>query len=128
MTLFSCNPEQFEAIRAGLGHLVKLGFEVSLHEAEDPTARPKEAALPLKFAVTAMDHPGIVRMVVRILHQNKVNIQSLNTRVNRAPLSGAPLFDLNLEAEVPADKSITSVKEELEDLAAQENLDLDFKK
>ena len=128
MTLFSCSPEQFETIQGALSHLVNLGFEVSLHEAEDPTTNPKEAALPLKFEVTAMDHPGIVRKVVHILHQHSVNIQSLNTQVNRAPLSGAPLFDLNLEADVPAGRSIAQLKEELLDLAAKENLDLEFKK
>ena len=66
--------------------------------------------------------------LVHLLHQHNVNIQSLNTQVARAPLSGAPLFDLTLEASVPAEKQITKVKDELMKLAAQMNLDLTFKK
>jgi glycine cleavage system transcriptional repressor len=82
----------------------------------------------LKIEVMAMDHPGIVQKVVHVLHQNNVNIQSLNTRVTQAPLSGAPLFDLTLEAGVPEVESIVKVKEKLTELAAEMDLDLSFKK
>jgi glycine cleavage system transcriptional repressor len=128
ITLFSCTSEQLETIKAGLDDLKELGLETSLHQAEDPTAIPTQPALPLKFDLMSMDHPGIVQKVVHLLHQHNVNIQSLNTQVARAPLSGAPLFDLTLEASVPAEKQITKVKDELMKLAAQMNLDLSFKK
>ena len=127
MTLFSCTSEQLESIRVGLDDLRKLGLETSLHKAEDPTATPAQPALPIKFDVQSMDHPGIVQKIVHLLHQHNVNIKSLNTQVARAPLSGAPLFDLNLEADVPVEKPIARVKEELMELAAQMNLDLNFK-
>lgn len=128
MILLSFNAGQLEAIKVGVNELGKLGFETSLHEAEDPTATPREATLPLKLDVTAMDHPGIVQKVVHILRHHNINIISLDTQVTRAPLSGAPLFDLYLEAEVPVEKPIAKVKEELMGLAAEINLDLSFKK
>ena len=97
-----------------------------IREAEDPVSSPKRAELPLKIEVTAMDHPGIVQSVVHILRRHDVNIESLNTQVTKAPLSGAPIFGLVLEAGVPAEKSIARIKEELSDLAAEMNLDLNF--
>ena len=127
MTLFSCTREQVEAIRGGLEDLRGLGLEAHLHQAEDPAEGPMPAGLPLKFEMTAMDHPGIVQRVVRMLRKNDVNIESLETQVMGAPLSGAPLFDLRLEATVPAGKSIGKVKEQLADLAGEMNLDLIFK-
>ena len=127
MTLFSCTSEQLESIRVGLDDLRKIGLETSLHKAEVPTATPAQPALPIKFDVQSMDHPGIVQKIVHLLHQHNVNIKSLNTQVARAPLSGAPLFDLNLEADVPVEKPIARVKEELMELVAQMNLDLNFK-
>ena len=126
MTLFSCTLVQMEAIAAGLDDLKKLGLESSLHEAEDPTQSPKQPGLPLKIEVIAMDHPGIVQKVVHILHHHEVNIEFLDTQVTRAPLSGALLFDLTLEAGVPPEKSIAKVKEDLAGLAAEMNLDLNF--
>ena len=127
MTLFSCSGKQVEAIRAGLDHLRELGLETHLHPAEDPAGSPVTAGLPLKFEMTAMDHPGIVQRVVHLLREHDVNIESLETHVTDAPLSGAPLFDLRLEAKVPADKPIGKVKEQLADLAGEMNLDLVFK-
>jgi glycine cleavage system transcriptional repressor len=128
MTLFSCTSEQLEGIKLGLDDLKKLGLETSLHEAEDPTVTPAQPALPMKFDVRSMDHPGIVQKIVHLLHQYNVNIKSLNTQVARAPLSGAPLFDLTLEADVPVERPLAKVKDELMELAAQMNLDLNFKK
>lgn len=127
MTLFSCTAEQAEAVRAGLEDLRRLGLETYLHEAEDPTVSPIQAGLPLKFEIIAMDHPGIVQRVVRLLRQHDVNIESLDTQVTRAPLSGAPLFDLRLEAKVPAESPIGKIKEQLTRLAGEMNLDLIFK-
>lgn len=128
MTLFSCEAEQLEAITAALGQLERLGFETSLHDAQDPATVSKGPELPLHVEVVAMDHPGIVQKVVHILHRHKVNIQSLNTQVIRAPHTGSPLFDLSIVAGVPAETSVTRLKEELEDLAYEMNLDLSFKK
>jgi glycine cleavage system transcriptional repressor len=128
MTLFSCETEQLEAITAALGEMERLGFETWLHDAQDPSTVVKTPELPLHVEVLAMDHPGIVQKVVHILHRHSVNIQSLNTQVIRAPHTGAPLFDLNLVAGVPPETSVTRVKEELEALAYDMNLDLSFKK
>jgi glycine cleavage system regulatory protein len=76
--------------------------------------------------ITAIDHPGIVQKAVRILRKHKVNVESLNTQVSRAPLSGAPLFNLNLEAAVPTDIPVSKIKEELSDLARDMNLGINF--
>jgi len=127
MTLFSCRPEELTAIEADLESLRGLGLEMLLHKAEDPAARPCRATLPLKFELVSMDHPGIIQKIVRVLHRHNINIRTLNTEVIRAPLSGAPLFDLFLEADVPAEEPIAQIKNELLELAAGMNLDIHFK-
>jgi glycine cleavage system transcriptional repressor len=128
MMLFSCGEDRLGAVRTGLEGLGKLGLKTSLHEAQEPSPAPPHAALPLKFEVTAIDHPGIVRKVVHILHNHDVNILALNTQVSKAPLSGAPLFSLSLEADVPAIRPISELKQDLTSLAAEMNLDLSFKR
>jgi len=127
MILFSCTKDQLKKIRVDMNRLEKVGLEVSLHEADDPASQKAEPALPLIVEVTAMDHPGIVQKVVRILRSYDVNVLALNTQVSQAPLSGAPLFNLDLEAAVPAGTPISQVKAVLEDLAADMNLDLVFR-
>jgi glycine cleavage system transcriptional repressor len=126
MILLSFSAENRIKIEQGLVALREMGFDASLHEASDPAAAPRTGGMPLKLAVVAMDHPGIVRNVVRRLRKHDANIESLTTTVHVAPLSGHPLFDLELEATVPPDKTIAKVKEELVELAFAENLDLKF--
>lgn len=127
MTLFSCDPAQLRIIEKEIGELKELGLDTSLHDADEPTALPGETALPLKLDVTAMDHPGIVQRIVHVFHLHNVNIQSLRTQVLSAPLSGAPLFTLSIEAAVPTATSISDFKEKLHLQAAEMNIDLNFK-
>ena len=110
-------------------NMKKQGFETTLKEAQDPLTSPRpEAALPLKMEVQGLDHPGIVQALVSRLHQHSANIQSLNTHITHAPLSGAPLFNLLLEVEVPTDVPIADIKGEMTEIAREMNLDLIFTK
>jgi len=126
MTLFSCSSDQLGDIREGLVNLRDSGLESFLHEAGEPAQEPLQASLPLKVEVTAMDHPYIVQKIVHILRHHDVNILSLDTQVTQAPLSGSPLFNLSLHAAIPVDKPISKVKNDLNALAGEINLDLNF--
>ena len=126
MTLFTCSGEQLKDIKKGLESLRGLGLESTLYEVEEPPEEPLQAALPLNVEVTAMDHPYIVQKIVHILRDHNVNILSLNTQVTQAPLSGSPLFNLTLQAAIPAEKQISKVKDDLNALAEEVNLDLNF--
>ena len=126
MTLFSATADQFAGIESSLASLRKLGFDVSIHEADDPAVLSRTAELPLEFEITAMDHPGIVKSVVHALHQYGINIHALETRVSSAPLSGSPLFGLMIQAGVPEGVSVGRVKKELASLAEDLNMDLNF--
>ena len=125
--LFSCSSEELESIKADIKNLTDLGLATSLHEADNPDSMQTEASLPLKLEVISMDHPGIVQNIVHILKKYNVCVQSLDTELKAMPHTGAPMFDLNLEASVPASQSIAKVKEELNDMASEMNLDLIFK-
>ncbi len=126
MMLFSCRVAELENVRAALNDLKALGFEASLHEARAPETvfDPHESSL--RISVTSMDHPGIVRQVVRILRRYDVNISSMNTGTGSAPLSGAPIFNMALEGVVPGGKQISLVKQDLSALASEMNMDLSF--
>ena len=125
--LFSCSSEELESIKADMKSLNDLGLATSLHEADNPDSMKIEASLPLKLEIISMDHPGIVQNVVHILKKHNVCIQSLDTELKAMPHTGAPMFDLNLDASVPASRSIAKVKDELNNMASEMNLDLIFK-
>lgn len=128
MTLFSSSAKEADRIAKDLEELQKTGLKLSLHQAKDPESISPDPFLPLKLEVMAIDHPGIIQKIVRVLNRHGVNIQSLNTEVIRAPLSGAPMLDLSLEARVPAGESISKIKLKLVQLSEKMNLDLNFRK
>ncbi len=125
-SLFSTDEEALEDIRQSLDELAKAGLQASLHNVPSMDRKVGEGYLPLKLVVTAMDHPGIVQTVVSLLHRHGVNIEELDTTISTAPMSAIPLFNLKLKAGVPAKSPIARVKDDLMELAAEENLDLTF--
>jgi glycine cleavage system transcriptional repressor len=127
-TLFSCDETSLDKIKGEFDRLTAKGFETSLHDAQPPQVFPGKSSLPLKLEIQAMDHPGIVREVVHLLHRQNTNIVSLNTSVDHAPLTGAPLFNMTLEALVPEGTSITKVKTAISNLSMDKDLDLSFRK
>ncbi len=125
--LFSCSSESLKEIKESIGDLKDSGLSTSLHNAEIPDPVEKEASLPLKLEVISMDHPGIVQNVVHILKKHNVCILSLDTQLKTMPHTGTPMFDLNMEASIPVTNSISKMKDELNDLASEMNLDIIFK-
>jgi glycine cleavage system regulatory protein len=73
------------------------------------------------------DHPGIVHKLTRLLASLSVNVSRLDTELSHAPGTGTPVFSLELEAEVPTDVSVASLRSELVRLAEAENIDLEMR-
>lgn len=125
--LFSCSSVELGSIKSDMKNLNDFGLATSLYEADNPDSMQTEDSLPLNLEVISMDHPGIVQNIVHILKNNNVCILSLDTELKAMPHTGSPMFDLNLEASVPAKQSISKVKDELNDIASDMNLDMIFK-
>ena len=91
-----------------------------------PEERELGPTLPYRLVVAGMDHPGIVNKFTSILHRHQVNIESMESRVYPAPLSGTPIFVMECKVSVPAQVKIAELKSELMQKAEEENLDLEF--
>jgi glycine cleavage system transcriptional repressor len=85
-----------------------------------------EFFLPYKLTASCMDHPGIVYKITGALSSLGVNIQSMATQTYSAPVSGAPLFQLDAELAVPPRVSITELRERLDQLQREENIDIEL--
>lgn len=85
-----------------------------------------EPALPFSLHASGMDHPGIVHEITKILHERQINIESLETRVSSAPVSGTPIFSMKCNISVPADIKISDLRHELDQTADDLNLDIEL--
>jgi glycine cleavage system transcriptional repressor len=79
--------------------------------------------LPYRLRVSGFDVPGIVASVSAVLAQRGVNVASLESRVQNAPLSGTPLFVLNAEIQVPSEVAVSALRKELATVCDEKNLD-----
>ena len=83
--------------------------------------------LPYKLTASCMDHPGIVYHISGLLRSLGVNIESMETKTYSAPVSGTPLFQLEAELAVPAGTNINEIRDSLEELQREQNIDIELR-
>jgi glycine cleavage system transcriptional repressor len=80
-------------------------------------------ALRYILKATSLDHPGIVHQVSSLLRRQSINIVSAETRTTPAPFTSAPVFQFQMEIDIPAQVTIGRLRDELRVLGDKENID-----
>ncbi|MFW5785641.1 MAG: glycine cleavage system protein R [bacterium] len=79
---------------------------------------------PYMIESTSLDTPGIVHAITSLLRDNSINVEDLETETSRAPFTGAPMFHMRIRAVVPQTVRVQQLKERLEDIALERDLDV----
>ncbi|OGF44328.1 MAG: hypothetical protein A2231_06760 [Candidatus Firestonebacteria bacterium RIFOXYA2_FULL_40_8] len=123
--LFSGALPSIEKVKADMKSLESsASLTTLLKDTKAPAASRKEASLPYKLEAFGMDHPGIVNEITGVLHKNKINVESMETGVSNAPVSGTPVFHMLIKMTVPTSLSIGKLKEELIKVEGKQNLNI----
>lgn len=123
--LFSGPLPAIEKVKADIKNLEgTVGLTTLLKDTKAPASRPREASLPYTLEAFGMDHPGIVNEVTGVLHKHKINVESMETGVGNAPVSGTPVFHMHIKIAVPANVSINKLKEEFLEVEKRHNLNI----
>ena len=116
-----------EGIAPELSRIGKdIGLSIQIRPTIDPVMRKAKPAIPYRVTATSMDHPGIVHEITRVLAGHSVNIESMDTHVAHAPVSGAPIFTMRCTVGIPVEEKLSVIKRELETLGDRLNIDIDF--
>ncbi|HEY3595780.1 MAG TPA: ACT domain-containing protein, partial [Polyangiaceae bacterium] len=79
-----------------------------------PTTSPEEhrraAVIPCVVTAEALDHEGIVRAVAVAIARMGINIVSLETASYNAPVTGSPLFRLEVQVDLPRGISLAQLR------------------
>ena len=78
-----------------------------------------------KYLIKGDDDQGIVNKVSNLLSENNLNIIELNTFIEPAPITGAPLFNMEIMISENQKNEVNNVDSKLISLC--ENLNLDIK-
>jgi glycine cleavage system transcriptional repressor len=81
------------------------------------------AALPFRLTGRALDQAGLVHSVADLLRSLDVNIESMETTLEAAPITGAPVFAMELIVAVPADTPVPRLRDELARVCDPLNID-----
>ena len=81
---------------------------------------------PMSVTVSGADHPGIIQRVARELARRNVNIETMDTNVSSAPMSGAPLFTMKALVFSPTDIPFADLSASLEQLGSELAVDIEL--
>ena len=105
-----------EAIGRITSDLEMLNGSASIHARLTRAARLDAGTtprVPYRLTGKALDQPGLVHQVANLLRSFEVNIESMDTTLESAPVTGAPMFAMDLTIAVPGDTSMQKLREEL---------------
>lgn len=115
-----------EGVRKLSREMPAFGNSLGLHITLKETVPPKtdSQARPYLIESVSLDTPGIVHSITSLLRKYRINIEDLETDTTPAPWTGAPMFSMRARLSIPAAVPLAKLREELEDLEAQANLDV----
>ncbi len=116
--LVEVSKDRAAELEAALTSLQGLTVSVQLAD-ESPSTGER-----VRLSVIGNDRPGIVQQVSGVLAAAAINVESLQTSIKDAPVSGGRLFEAIAEVHVPEGVDLESVKSTLEDIATDLMVDI----
>ena len=129
MMLISMEAEALDSLVAKTPQIesslsLKIGIKATRESARDVAASGQARGRPYSLETVSLDGEGIVHSVSAVLRGYGINIEDLETRTERAPLTGAPLFRMKASIVLGPGVAIGALRRELEELEAAQDLDI----
>lgn len=124
MMLVSGGAGVIERLAKDLDQLrVASAIHADLVKADMTRAAASGPAIPYRLTTSAMDHPGLVRSIAHVLRELGVNIESAETTLHQAPITGTPLFEMELVVAVPGGMPVAKLREAVGAVCDELNID-----
>ncbi len=121
--LVSVPEKQFEGLRDGVRGLRDEGYKVTTRETERGHSAKYVGWMPYQVEVKGADHEGIIHHLTQHLAQQGINIETMDTSMVPAPMSGTPLFKMTAIVVVPPDLPFTDWRDDLAEIGDSLNVD-----
>jgi glycine cleavage system transcriptional repressor len=117
-----------DAIARIAAELDALAGKTGIHAQLTPAVRPAGGSaagsrVPFRLTGRALDQAGLVHQVANVLRSLGVNIESMETTLEAAPETGAPLFAMELLLAAPSDLPAERLEGELGRVCEPLNID-----
>ncbi len=125
--LLSLPGEQRDALETGLNGLREQGLTVITQPTDMSRVEIFQGYVPYEIAVIGADHEGIAHSVAQYLASERINIETMDTRVTQAPITGAPLFSMYATVQAPPELKINELRQKLADVGDEFGVDIEVK-
>jgi len=112
------------ALTDGLKGLKAEGIAVSTKETGVFDPSRFNGYVPFELEVSGADHEGIVHQVTNYLHQCSINIQSMESGIVNAPITGTPLFCMRATVQVPPSITLSELRAKLGAIGDAESVEI----
>jgi glycine cleavage system transcriptional repressor len=83
--------------------------------------------VPFEISVIGADHEGIVHSVARYLSSQKIQVETMDTHVGRAPTTGTPIFSMHAAIQAPPELSLPELRHKLTELGDELGVDIEVR-
>jgi glycine cleavage system transcriptional repressor len=124
LMLVAISDLKFEELIASINSLQKEGFTVSWCQTKEQDPVKYAGWVPYQIEINSADHEGIIHQISQHLAAHKINIETLDTNMVKAPMSGTPLFMMTAIVVVPPALSFHILQEDLKKIGDDLNMDI----
>jgi glycine cleavage system transcriptional repressor len=101
LVLLSVDDEKRPSLVDAFKDLIDQGYQVLTRETESGGTNKFSGWLPYKLSLRGADHEGIIHQIAHYLAEKKVHVETMDTGIVQAPMSGTPLFFMTATLLVP---------------------------
>jgi glycine cleavage system transcriptional repressor len=124
LMLVSLPEERSAGLDREMDLLVARGYKITTSLTGQKESGINSAWLPFRIEVEGADHEGIIHEVSLYLSERGINIESMETGVEYAPVSATPLFTMSAIVAVPTDLAGSKWEAALKDTGEVLNVDI----
>jgi glycine cleavage system transcriptional repressor len=125
--LISLPGDKEEELLEKLNGLKEFGLTVISKPTNLSRLEKFQGYVPYEISVVGADHEGIVHRVAHYLFQEQIQVETMDTRVSKAPNTGTPIFSMQAMVQVPPDLSLSLLRQKLADVGDQLGVDIEVK-
>jgi glycine cleavage system regulatory protein len=118
--------DQADACLADLRDLEDLGIHVTAEISEEHTSDEETSEYSLELV--GNDHPGIVHTITTLLASHDISVRDLETLVESGSMAGGTIFRARARLEIPKATDIGDLEAEIENLANDLMVEINFEK
>ncbi len=125
--LLSIPGENKDDLLAELDSLEEIGLTVITRPTNLARLEKFQGFVPYEISVIGADHEGIVHSVAHYLASEQIQVETMDTRTTRAPITGVPIFSMHAIVQAPPNLTLPQLREKLSDLGDELGVDIEAK-